>query len=337
MFTALYKWVLDCPISSVMKNEFSILEDSLSTPAVLPTPLARPVAVERKPPKYPAHRPLKILAPIDFSGDSKGAVEHAMEVAKTLEAKLSLVNVVEGPSSYPPSIALRELGLALPESIGRLVVNGPVPKTIAAYADCVDADLVLMTSASYRGWKYLWKPSVTAEVLASTSRPVLVTGASKEEFRFHCRKILCVLALDGTDGPTLRQAEALAHRSGGELMLFTVVPEVSEGLLNEVLSSGRRPFSTSLAMHRLREIGANLSVPYKTSTMIGSPHTSIGLAARQYAADIVVASRSGFDMRAIFRRLTCPLLSVRSAAPILISDKGGIHTREVRSGGVLWN
>jgi hypothetical protein len=91
---------------------------------------------------------------------------------------------------------------------------------------------------------------------------------------------------------------------------LSAVPDVSEGLLYEAIFGADRPLSTCLALDRLREIPRGLSVPYKTSVMIGSPHKCIGLAAQEYAADIVVAARAKLDVRALFRGLTCPMLSI---------------------------
>jgi nucleotide-binding universal stress UspA family protein len=321
-----------------MKNGFSVLEKSLVSPSILSTRRARLVAVQRKPPPYPSHRPLKILAPIDLSGDSKGAVEHAIEIARALGAELSLLNVATLNSQTWGRIP-RKFDPALPENIGRFVVNGSIPETITSCAEFVDADLVLMTSGNYGRWKHFGKPSVTAQVVESTSRPVLITGVANKESRFHCRRILCTLALDGTDEAMVLQAEALARRSGGELILLGVVPEIDEGMLYKVSAGAARPLSSYLATNRIREIARSLSVPCKTSVMVGPAYKCIGLAARQYAADIVVAFRSELDTRAVFRRLNCPLLSVARATPGVggIGDRAEDSLRTFKNAGDSWH
>ena len=100
-----------------------------------------------------------------------------------------------------------------------------------------------MTSEKYEGWTRFWKHSVTGEVMESTRRPVCVTDLrlADTDYRFRSRRILCVLNLDGTDDPLVLQAEALAQRSGGELILLGVVPEIDEGLLLEAIPGLDRP------------------------------------------------------------------------------------------------
>jgi hypothetical protein len=91
-----------------------------------------------------------------------------------------------------------------------------------------------------------------ADLMISTDRPVHVTGFPDTDSRFQCRRILCVLTLDGTDSPTILQAQVLADRSGGELMLLSTVPEVSEGLLYDAIAGSGCPLSMNLAVERIR-------------------------------------------------------------------------------------
>jgi hypothetical protein len=142
------------------------------------------------------------------------------------------------------------------------------------------------------------------------------------EYRFHGRRILCVLNLDGTDGSLLRQAEALAQRAGADLVLLGVVPDIDEGILLHTITGFDRPLSEKLAAERIRELGEGVSVPYRTSVMIGSPYNCIHAAAREYSADIVMAMRpspgriewAGLDMQTIFARLQCPFVTIPASS-----------------------
>jgi len=128
------------------------------------------------------------------------------------------------------------------------------------------------------------------------------------------------------------QAEALAQRSGGELILLSAVPESSEQLLWEAIPGSDRPLSRKLALERIREIGNTLSVPYKTSVMTSSLNRCVRVAARQHAAGVVVASDFarggtypyGLDVRSVLRRLPCPLVSVAALIPARRSIDGVI-------------
>jgi nucleotide-binding universal stress UspA family protein len=291
-----------------METGISVLDHCTASPVIPPASRPRLVAVGPIERRSPAHA-LKILAPIDFSVDPRAPVEQAINVARAIGADLMLLNVAD-PRSRGFGWPQGPFDRTLPGHVDKFIVPGSVPETIASFAEFVDADLVLMISEHYGRWTRFWKWSVTAHVMESTDRPVLVTGLADTDSRFHCRRILCALTLDGTDGATVLQAEALARRSGGEPVLLSAVPDVSEGLLYEAIFGADRPLSTCLALDRLREIPRGLSVPYKTSVMIGSPHKCIGLAAQEYAADIVVAARAKLDVRALFRGLTCPMLSI---------------------------
>ena len=93
--------------------------------------------------------------------------------------------------------------------IHSLTLPGNAVETITRYADFIKADLLAMTSEKYERWTCFWKHSVTGDVMKLTRRPVCVTDLrlADTDYRFRCRRILCVLNLDGTDDPLVRQAE----------------------------------------------------------------------------------------------------------------------------------
>jgi hypothetical protein len=154
--------------------------------------------------------------------------------------------------------------------------------------------------------------------------------------QFRCRRVLCVAGLEGQDAGLLQQAQEVAARSGAELILLHVVPEVSEGLLMfGIEGSGGRPLSVQLAREKLAELTASIPMPVTTSVMIGPPAKCIGLAAREHAADLVIAPRVArharferggaytADLGASLSRLNCPMLTV----PVGVS----LHPRKARA------
>ena len=271
----------------------------------------------------------KVLAPIDLAVAPEVPVEHAIRAASAMGAELTLLYVADRRQHSPASrIEWPRNALGRTRThcdIHRRVLPGRPAETIARYADLSGADLVVMTSENCGGWKRFWKRSVTAEVMASTRRPVWIADwrSMAAGYRFDCRNVLCVLTLDGSDDPVILQAEALAQRSGGELVLLSAVPESSEQLLWEVIPGLDRPLCGKLALERIREIGNTLSVPYKTSVMTSSLNRCVRVAARQHAASVVVASDCarggaysyGLDIRSVLRRLPCPLVSVAGLMP----------------------
>jgi len=270
----------------------------------------------------------KVLAPIDLVVDSEGPVDHAINIATAMRAELTLLYVVDqrwykraSRLGWPPNALGRTQTHC---AIHRLILPGNAVETITRYADFIKADLLAMTSEKYERWTCFWNHSVTGGVMESTQRPVCVTDLrlADTDYRFRSRKILCVLNLDGTDDPLILHAEALAQRSGGELILLGVVPELDEGLLIEAIHGLDRPLSANVAVKRIRELGKGISVPYRTSVMIGSPYKCIRAAAREHSADIVMAARPSpgrmesycLDMQSVLRRISCPLVSVTGSA-----------------------
>jgi nucleotide-binding universal stress UspA family protein len=269
----------------------------------------------------------KVLAPIDLLNNPEGPVVHATNIARSIGAELTLLYVVDqrwhkgmGRPKWPAN-ALDEACVDC--DIFRLVLPGNPAETISRYAEFIKADLLAMTSENYGRWPGFRSRSVIGDVMGSTRRPVCVTDlrsvdSADADYRFHSRRILCALSLDGTDGPLVRQAEALARRSGGGLILMGVVPAIDEGLLLETVPGFSRPLSPDLAAERIQALAKEISVPYETSVTIGSPYNCIRDAAREHRADLVITARPSpgrtnancLDMRWVLRRLPCPLLSV---------------------------
>jgi nucleotide-binding universal stress UspA family protein len=288
-------------------------------------------------------RPIsKVLAPIDLSVDPERPVAHAINIAKAIGAELTLLYVA---SQRPSKRIVRFRWPSNASEFHRLVLPGNPVETISRYADFIEADLLAMSSNNYGRWSRLWKRSTTGEVMKFTRRPVCVTdsGSIDPESSFDCRRILCALKLDGSDDPLILHAESLAQRSGADLLLLGVVPDLDEGLLLQTITGVDRPLSAKLALERIRELGTGISVPWRTSVVTGSPYKCIRAAAREHSADLVMATRAlpcstewdCFDMRSIFSRLSRPLVTVRPnwVAPHTIADdvEAGLTLERVSS------
>lgn len=266
----------------------------------------------------------KILAPINLADHPQLAMENATRLAIAMDAELTLLYVtndwqpaghrrLEWPQNVPGSAPV-------PHGIHRRLVSGNTAEMIVRHSELGNADLILMTSKHCGGWKRFWKRSVTADVMASSRKPLWIVDRKTVEkgYPFQCRSILCLLKLDGTDGPVIRHAEALALRSGGELILASAVPESGEQLLHQAASGSHSPLSLKLAVKRMWAISTCLRVPHKTSLMTGSMKRCVTLAARQYGSEIVVASGAGpgdtysgsLNIRSVLQQLRCPLVSV---------------------------
>jgi universal stress protein A len=143
-----------------------------------------------------------ILAPTDFSDDSKKALSDALELARMCGAKLSLLHVLE-PSPYlgeftPPTMgadlvsdlerqARAELARVLPEAqaatiaVTRAVVIGSPSQTIVETAAAEHVDLIVMATHGRTGLSHLLIGSVAERVVRTAPCPVLTIRPPAEK------------------------------------------------------------------------------------------------------------------------------------------------------------
>ena len=137
----------------------------------------------------------QILAPTDFSEFSKQAIDYALALAHTFDAKLLLLHVIEMPAYpvegfVPPSIgttlledlerqASLELAQVRPETpdakveVIRQVVVGTPYRTIVEVAEAKNADLIVMATHGRTGLSHLVMGSVAERVVRMAPCPVL--------------------------------------------------------------------------------------------------------------------------------------------------------------------
>jgi nucleotide-binding universal stress UspA family protein len=143
-----------------------------------------------------------LLAPTDFSEYSKQAVVSALELARTLGAKLTMLHVVELPpypvpypvEGYaPPAVhatwptflddlerqATQNLAQLVPEAessdveVARLVAVGSPHRKIIDTAEAAQVDLIVMATAGRSGFSRLLMGSIAERVVRTAPCPVL--------------------------------------------------------------------------------------------------------------------------------------------------------------------
>jgi nucleotide-binding universal stress UspA family protein len=144
----------------------------------------------------------RILLPIDESSGSKAALEHGLQLAKTLGSRVILLHAVENPLSLyavPETIAynkelydtLKETGRktlnaarTLAESQGveaevKLLENtAPLEAILGTSQDC---DLIVMGTHGRRGFDRWMFGSVAEGVLRHTDKPCLMIRQADEK------------------------------------------------------------------------------------------------------------------------------------------------------------
>lgn len=138
----------------------------------------------------------------------------------------------------------------------------------------------------------------------------------KDDDKFWCHRILCLATLQPKDAAVTGYAASLAGRAGAELVLLHVLPP-EDGLLGWRTALDR-PTPASLAQERLEELKSHLPVASRSVIATGDVHGSIGAAAKEISADVVIvpyaasaALQGGLpNPAAVLRRVPSPVVLV---------------------------
>lgn len=165
------------------------------------TPVVKAAEADKSESK-PSFRIREILVPIDFSDCSRKALRYAIPLAKTYQAKLTLLNVVAahpmmgraaGAGFTDVTSPLRAaaqkqlMALAASEANGELEVKsfvraGEASAEILAEARSLPADLIVISTHGRSGVTHLILGSVTEHVVRSAPCPVLVVREKEHDF-----------------------------------------------------------------------------------------------------------------------------------------------------------
>jgi nucleotide-binding universal stress UspA family protein len=136
-----------------------------------------------------------ILAPTDFSPNSEKAVNYAVQVAKLVGAKLTLLHVVPEPSALDytmqgipvdeiqgwqkeaeekltDQVAKAKLAYQNVDSIQTIALH-PRDEIVRAATD-LSADLLVLSTHGYKGWRHVLFGSDAEKILEHAPCPVLV-------------------------------------------------------------------------------------------------------------------------------------------------------------------
>ncbi len=284
----------------------------------------------------------KIVAPVDFSERSIGAVRYAELLARHFHSELSLVHVFTPPplefgDAAGPDSVLSELyrnrvnevrkdldGLLADEladlRVRRIVLEGETALRIVEFAHEERVDLIVMATHGYGPFRQFILGSNTAKVLHDADCPVW-TGVHLEKAwgppGAGLRRILCAVDLGPQSRKTVEWAKGLQDAFQAELTLvhaLTPIPDDPELMAGEWLMRFRRNAEAELSRLR-QEAGAAAGLVVEQ----GDPAEVICATASRLRADAVVIARgsaAGVFGRlrthayAIIRQSPCPVVSV---------------------------
>jgi nucleotide-binding universal stress UspA family protein len=140
----------------------------------------------------------QVLVPTDGSEAAEAAIDHAVDVASTYDARLHALYVVDASVYSSLEVGVETVVEALTEegekAVARVadraraadvpvethVVTGTAFPTILEVADDVDADLIVMATHGRRGIERYLLGSVTERVVRKSDVPVMTVRAGPE-------------------------------------------------------------------------------------------------------------------------------------------------------------
>jgi nucleotide-binding universal stress UspA family protein len=191
----------------------------------------------------------RILCPIDLSDHSRGALDHAVAIARWYQAKVTVLHVspapiaayAAGPVVLEPmvsSAADREHLLAevkafvAAESAPRVVIEtmlceGNPATEILDQAGSTEADLLVIGTHGRSGFERLLLGSVAEKVLRKANCPVLTVPKRIADIaparQVLYKRILCSVDFSDSSMHALKYATSLAQETDADLVVLHVV------------------------------------------------------------------------------------------------------------------
>jgi nucleotide-binding universal stress UspA family protein len=294
----------------------------------------------------------RILCPIDFSGASRHALEHALAIARWYESEVTALHVIQPPVMPTPPIlfvaggdpewveeperqarAEDELRIWLEAAGPRVktavvVARGRVAASILDTAKSMDADLIVMGTHGLGGFERFVLGSATEKVLRKAACPVLtVPPASQTSARLPYARLLCPVDFSDSSLAALRFAFSMAEEADANLTIlhaFDWPPD--EELLTERFDAPafRRMVEENVRSRLEALVPEDVKVWCKPSTTVayGKPYREILRIAESERADLIVIGvhgRNPVDLALfgsttnhVVRRASCPVLTLKS-------------------------
>jgi nucleotide-binding universal stress UspA family protein len=243
----------------------------------------------------------RILLPVDLTQRSVGAARYAVDLAKRLDAKVTLLNVIAttrrtpgDPSSEDGSLTIeqRRVQHTLAEILRTVPfrhrsVHGDPATQIVEHARSESADLILMPTRGRRRWGGLFTDSVTARVMQHAHCPVW-TGVENVSARI--QNVLCALALAPRSAGILKWASQLANRCQSQLSIVhssVAFADLAGACYFYDLSKARRAWVRQDIGALQRAAGTRANVWLEPCT----PERGVTAVARRIRADLLVIGR----------------------------------------------
>lgn len=277
-----------------------------------------------------------ILLATDFRSASDDALNAAAKLATAFGSQVLVLHVLEHVPSTLHQIYRRQIGdMLLQQVLQRLteqqvtvaqstIRSGSLANTIVSVAQERDADLIVLGAGERKQPDGFSIGPIAEAVITHAPQPVLAVRPGDPQTQF--KRILCPVDQSSASARGLRNAVRLAKVFGGEVIVLSVVPEVS--WLSAAVETGefvdaKAEHATEWVQEFERFLGVvDLSgVAWKREVRYGAPHEQIVAAAKEHGVDLIIMGATGrtglvqvllgSTIRRLLRGLPCSLLTVK--------------------------
>lgn len=264
-----------------------------------------------------------LLVPLDGSASAEATLPAAAYLARTLDAMVTLVHVMERDApravhgerhltapdeaeAYLAAVAGRAFpaGSRVERHVHAAEV-GDVARSIVEHSGELAPDLVIMCTHGRRGPKHWLFGSIAQQVIAGGATPVLIIQPEKKPRPdFACRLLMIPVDRIPEHEQALPLAAGLARACKAGLYLITVVPTLRT-LSGEWAATGRfAPGATGAMLDMIRQEAeehlagyaagfGQQALPVQAEVVRGDPARTIAKAARRVQADLIVLGTHG--------------------------------------------
>jgi nucleotide-binding universal stress UspA family protein len=295
----------------------------------------------------------RIMCPIDFSDTSRGALKHALAIAKWYESSITALHVIDLPILPEPPILFAEPGIETPTSERRqllleklrgwlepadragvkteaIVDEGQPATRILDRASTLGTDLIVIGTHGLSGFERFVVGSVAEKVLRKAACPVMtVPPAAVSDAKVPYARLLCPVDFSEPSLEALRFAFSLAQESDARLTILHVFdwPADDELIVEQFEAPEFKALVESRARVRLEGlVSPEVRVWCRPETKVGygKPYRHILATAEAEGTDLIVMGvrgRNALDLALlgsttnhVVRRAPCPVLTLRLRA-----------------------
>ncbi len=288
----------------------------------------------------------KILVPVVFSTQCRGAVRYAGDLAGRFHAKLVALHVFQSrhvasdrPEVVPGSAAADLIAqtpadaeaqlkkflneeLQTPVTAERVVLQGDPARSIVRYAHAGEFDLVVMPTHGYGPFRRFLLGSVTAKVLHDADCPVW-TGphmeAAPARDSISVRKVMCAVDLGQQSRAVINWGAELAQAYSADLAIVHAIPSATASLGAFYFDAEWTARLRKAALEQIASLQKDLGIVGDVDVRVGAAPVAIRNAAQQISADVLVIGRAyapgafgrlRANAYAMIRESPCPVVSI---------------------------